>query len=226
MEEKSKIYEVDNLCFSYGKTTVLDDANLCLNQGDFAALIGSNGAGKTTFIKLLLGILSPQEGRVLFKGRDVSGMGYSNKVRYVPQLVSGRTDFPISVMELVASGLLPEKFSKEEQRSRTRDILSLVGLQGKEEELYGSLSGGQRQRALIARAMISMPEVLLMDEPTSGIDAPSTQELWDLLRHLNEVHGITIFIISHDMHRLAQGGAEIYLLEDGKIREGGLHGNF
>ncbi|MCD1147455.1 metal ABC transporter ATP-binding protein [Peptoniphilus sp. KCTC 25270] len=217
------ILKVENLYFSYGHEWVIEGANLSMERGDFGALIGSNGAGKTTLIKLLLGILKPNKGTISLEGKErKAGIDYSN-VSYVPQLMAGVEHFPITVEELIGLSLYRElkgwKRLNDSQKKRIHDSLKLVGLEDKEKELYQNLSGGQRQRVLIAKALVSLPEILIMDEPTTGIDAKTRKNLFHLLSHLNQDHNITILMITHDLHAVEAILNRVFVLDEGKIYE-------
>lgn len=215
------IYEIEDLHFSYGKNVVLRGANLSVNQGDFLVLIGANGAGKSTFVRLLLGIETPDAGEIRFLGEPVREETDFSEVSYVPQLTVTAYDFPITVAELINLGNYGEKLSRAERRRRRDDALSLVGLEGFGERLYGALSGGQRQRVLIAKALISLPKVLLLDEPTTGIDHEARASLFELLLHLHRDHEITILMITHELHLIEGAVDDIYVLEDGRIEKRG-----
>lgn len=222
----TEILKVEDLFFSYGNEWLIEGANLSLNRGDFSALIGANGAGKTTLIKLLLGILPPKKGKIYWEGQALErGMDFS-RISYVPQLMAGADHFPISVEELVGLNLYKDlrgfKGLNESHRQRIYDALQLVGMEDKLHDLYQNLSGGQRQRVLIAKALISLPEVLLMDEPMTGIDAQSKKGLFDLLFHLNQAHGISILMITHELQAVEKYLSSVYILDQGKINRRGL----
>lgn len=214
-----EIYRVENLRFSYGKNDVLKGVNLSVKQGDFLAFIGANGSGKSTLIKLLLGIETPDAGSIEYEGRPLGKDTDFSRIRYVPQLMVSSYDFPITVEELIDLGLYGQKVSKEERKHRIDDALSLVDLEGFNDRLYGALSGGQRQRVLIAKALIAMTDVLILDEPTTGIDFKAREELFRILRHLHDVHGITILMITHELHLVEEMIDGIYLLEDGVLEK-------
>ncbi len=214
-----EIYRVRDLRFSYGKNDVLKGVNLSVKQGDFLAFIGANGSGKSTLIKLLLGIEKPTSGTIEYNGKPLGKDTDFSRISYVPQLMVASYDFPITVEELVDLGLYGEKLNEEERKSRIDDALSLVDLEDFRHRLYGALSGGQRQRVLIAKALISMTDVLILDEPTTGIDFKAREELFHILRHLHDVHGITILMITHELHLVEEIIDGIYVLEDGVLEK-------
>lgn len=214
-----EIYSVKDLYFSYGKNTVLKGVNLSAQQGDFLAFIGANGSGKSTLIKLLLGIEVPDKGVIEYEGEPLGRDTDFSRVSYVPQLMVSSYDFPITVREIVDLGLYGEKLTEAERKHRIDDALSLVDLQGFQDRLYGALSGGQRQRVLIAKALISMTDVLILDEPTTGIDFKAREELFHILRHLHDAHGMTILMITHELHLVEDMIDGIYVLEDGVLEK-------
>lgn len=213
------IYRVKDLHFSYGKNEVLKGVNLSVKQGDFLAFIGANGSGKSTLIKLLLGIEKPTSGTIEYDGKPLEKDTDFSRISYVPQLMVASYDFPITVEELVDLGLYGEKLTADERKSRIDDALSLVDLEGFHDRLYGALSGGQRQRVLIAKALISMTDVLILDEPTTGIDFKAREELFHILRHLHDIHGITILMITHELHLVEDMIDGVYVLEDGVLEK-------
>lgn len=214
-----EIYRVRDLRFSYGKNEVLKGVNLSVKQGDFLAFIGANGSGKSTLIKLLLGIEKPTSGTIEYDGKSLGKDTDFSRISYVPQLMVASYDFPITVNELVDLGLYGEKLTTDERERRIDDALSLVDLEGFRDRLYGALSGGQRQRVLIAKALISMTDVLILDEPTTGIDFKAREELFHILRHLHDIHGITILMITHELHLVEDMIDGVYVLEDGVLEK-------
>ncbi len=214
-----EIYGVKDLHFSYGKNAVLKGVNLSVQQGDFLAFIGANGSGKSTLIKLLLGIEVPDKGVIEYEGVPLGKDTDFSRVSYVPQIMISSYDFPITVREIVDLGLYGEKLAEAERKHRIDDALSLVDLQGFQDRLYGALSGGQRQRVLIAKALISMTDVLILDEPTTGIDFKAREELFHILRHLHDAHGMTILMITHELHLVEDMIDGIYVLEDGVLEK-------
>ena len=214
-----EIYRVRDLRFSYGKNEVLKGVNLSVQQGDFLAFIGANGSGKSTLIKLLLGIEVPDKGVIEYEGVPLGKDTDFSRVSYVPQIMISSYDFPITVREIVDLGLYGEKLAEAERKHRIDDALSLVDLQGFQDRLYGALSGGQRQRVLIAKALISMTDVLILDEPTTGIDFKAREELFHILRHLHDAHGMTILMITHELHLVEDMIDGIYVLEDGVLEK-------
>ncbi|MBF0202351.1 MAG: ABC transporter ATP-binding protein [Desulfamplus sp.] len=193
------IIEIKELAFSYTGETVLEAVDLTVNDRDFLAIIGPNGGGKTTLLKLILGLLTPCRGTILINGKSPEKA--SPTIGYVPQNVNMNNNFPISALDVVLMGTLDPKtrFNRDNTRNRKSAMEALARLDmGKyADKKIGTLSGGQRQRVLIARAMVSQPRILLLDEPTASIDTKGQAEFYQLLEKLNKE--ITILVVSHDL---------------------------
>lgn len=192
----------DQVSFSYSNTPVLKEVSFHVYPGEFIGMIGPNGGGKTTLLKLILGFLKPAKGKVYVFGQNaVSHSAYSNRLAYVPQ--SGRfdRDFPISVEEVVLSGLISHlpwygRF-RAADRQAAKEALERTRLSHLAEHPFGTLSGGQAQRVLIARALVSKPELLLLDEPTASVDSQAEADIYALL---NQLKGqMTILMVTHDL---------------------------
>lgn len=185
-----EVIKIENLSFSYDKDKVLEDINLSVLHKDFLAIIGPNGGGKSTLVKLILGILKSNQ--------NISTTG---KIGYVPQNTNVNTDFPIKVIEVVMMGKKDKRsslfgYSKNEQDIAI-EALSKVGMEEFSSKKIGSLSGGQRQRVMIARALYNDPKILILDEPTSSIDVQGQKQIYELLKILNKT--ITVVVVSHDI---------------------------
>lgn len=193
------IVEIKDLAFAYNGEAVLKDVNLTVRQKDFMAIIGPNGGGKTTLLKLLLGLLTPEKGTVRVDGK--SPQEASPCIGYVPQDVHMNRSFPITAIDVVLMGKLdPKKRLSRQSAANRRD--ALAALERMEMAAYadkkiGMLSGGQRQRVFIARALVAQPKLLLLDEPTASIDTKGKADFYRLLRELNK--NITVLVVSHDL---------------------------
>jgi len=192
------ILNIKDLSFSYSKDKVLENINLAIEDKDFLAIIGPNGGGKSTLLKLILSIEKADSGSIEIFGnsisRDIKNIGY------VPQNTNVNTEFPIKVIDVILMGHIPSIFSfgysKQEISSATQ-ALKQVGMEQFLDKKIGDLSGGQRQRVMIARALSTNPKILFLDEPTSSIDVDGQKLIYDLLKKLNET--ITIVVVSHDI---------------------------
>ncbi len=188
--------EVRHLDFSYEKTPVLSGVNFSVNRGDFLAIIGPNGGGKSTLMKLVVGLLKPSAGEIRVFGEKVPSKKIS--LGYVPQNTNRNLEFPITVEETVSTGL--PRFRPDP--SKVRKLLETVRMESFAKRRLGELSGGERQRVLIARALASDPQILFLDEPSSNIDAKGQEDLYGLLARLNAK--MTIVIVTHDLMALSR----------------------
>jgi len=193
------VIELDHVWFSYQGSPVLVDVTFALPRGEFLGIIGPNGGGKTTLLRLMVGLLNPDRGTIRVLGQEPSVA--SSKVGYVPQDTDFNRGFPISVLDVALMGRLSRLrrgrgYSKED-REKVEQILERVGMLEYRERPIGKLSGGQRQRVFIARALATEPEILFLDEPTAGVDRDFRTDLYDILRELNQE--VTIVVITHDI---------------------------
>ena len=194
------VIEVEDVRFSYERTDVLKDVSFTLEKGEFLGIIGPNGGGKTTLLKLMLGILKPDRGQIRILGQ--APRHSSHRVGYVPQGTDFNRNFPISVMNVALMGRLTgsrfgsRRYSRED-REKVRQILEQVGMWSYRHSAIGKLSGGQRQRVFIARALATDPEILFLDEPTASTDLEFQADLYDFLEKLNK--NVTILVITHDI---------------------------
>ncbi len=192
-----------NVWAGYQKDSILQDINLTINELDFLGIIGPNGGGKTTLIKLILGLLKPGQGEVKIMGREVKkGRQY---LGYVPQILEFDRNFPVRVEDVVLMGRLNNyrlfKLYNKQDYNIVYNALDQVGILNLAKCNICELSGGQRQRVYIARALASQPRILILDEPTANVDPQNQRSIYELLKELNQF--ITIVMISHDIDGLA-----------------------
>lgn len=212
---EQEVLNIEKLDFEYPDTTVLRDVNFTLHKGDFLGIIGANGAGKSTLIKIILKILPYSKGKITLFGKDLSEFRDNYKIGYVSQKANSfNSDFPATVKEVIMANLYSRKglfrrYNKEDIL-KLNDVLKKVGMEGYENKLIGKLSGGQQQRIFIARALISDPELLLMDEPTVGVDAKSVKQIMDIITDLNK-QGMTIIMTNHDTPDLVRVSSKLLI---------------
>jgi len=195
----SSVIELRGVSFAYDSTPILEDVCLDVPLRDFACMVGPNGGGKTTLLKLILGLLAPARGQIrVFGGPPEAAR---RRIGYTPQHAQVDNRFPVSVADVVLMGRIGKAETvgpyRRAHREAAWEALREVGLADLRHRAFGDLSGGQRQRVLIARALAAEPELLLLDEPTANLDAPAESELYELLKRLND--RLTIIMVTHDL---------------------------
>jgi zinc transport system ATP-binding protein len=196
-----------DVSFQYDDVPILQKISGAIDEGQFVAIFGPNGGGKTTFLKLLMGFLKPVSGEILVLGK--SPQEVQTSLSYVPQAASFDRQFPISTLEVVMMGCL--KLSVKEAKERSLQELNNVGLADFADAPFGSLSGGQAQRTLIARALASKPKILLLDEPTASVD-PNAEK--DILQILSRLKGsITIVMVTHDLNSIISAVDTLFCIQ-------------
>lgn len=217
-----KQIEIKNLKFGYNENLILKGVNLDLDQGDFAVISGENGSGKSTLIKLILGELKKDHGSIKLFGIDMEDFKNFDKIGYVPQVNEAiKVAFPVSAREYVGLNLYKE-FSifntiTKKSKSKIENTFSTLKIKDLIDRPVNTLSGGQAQRVMIARAMVNNPDILILDEPTVGIDQKSKEDFLDLIVHLNTHHGISILMITHEMDILGDYVDKVFKLKEGLI---------
>lgn len=211
------IFDVKNLSFSAGSQKILSHISLEIFRGEYIAIIGPNGGGKTTLIRMLLGLEKPNEGSVKIYGQPLAKFRAWHKIGYVPQRASlTDVNFPATVEDIVSMGRTSTKgvFQRfnAEDKAIVEDVMAKMDVANLRDKMVGKLSGGQRQRAMIARALASQPEILILDEPNTGVDMSSQQKFYSLLRRLNKEDGITIVFITHDVGVIADDIARLFTI--------------
>ena len=196
--------EFGHVWFQYDSATVIEDVSFVIGRGEFVAVLGPNGSGKTTLIKLALGLLQPASGMVSLLGQSPREFRAWERLGYVPQRVEGmNVHFPATVEEVVAQGQYrgfdPIAIWRRKGHVGVLQAMETVGVAGLRKRKISSLSVGQQQRALIARALVRQPELLVLDEPAAGIDVAGQEQFYTMLRRLNAEHGLTILMVSHDI---------------------------
>lgn len=202
----SEIVSIENLWLFRGEHAILEEINLKLEKADFLGLIGPNGGGKSTLLKVMLGLIKPDRGRIeIFGLPPVAARG---QVGYLPQKTIFDQNFPVKVREVVQMGRfsrtgLFRRYGPADREAAIR-ALEAVGMEDRSDREIGALSGGEQQRVFVARSLVSDPELLLLDEPTAGVDSAQQTEFYDLLCHLNRDMGIAIVLVSHDITAISK----------------------
>jgi zinc transport system ATP-binding protein len=202
------IFDVASLSLQINSQVILDSLSLKIFSGEYDAIIGPNGGGKTTLIRLLLGLEKPTSGMIKIFGKNIDEFKEWHKIGYVPQRASHvDAAFPATVLDVVKMGRTAKRgfFARysAEDAACVEDAMKKMDVLDIKDKMIGTLSGGQRQRVMIARALASKPEVLILDEPNTGVDVVSQQRFYELLRKLNRDEKLTIVFITHDIGVIA-----------------------
>ncbi|MBA1432698.1 MAG: metal ABC transporter ATP-binding protein [Epsilonproteobacteria bacterium] len=214
---KVPIFDVKNLSFVVHGQTILQNINLQVFHGEYIAIIGPNGGGKTTLIRMLLGLEEPTSGEIRLFGKKLKHFKEWHKIGYVPQRASYvDANFPATVEDIVNMGRIAKRgiFAgmSQEDREIVQDAMQKMDIADLKDKMVGTLSGGQRQRVMIARALASSPEILILDEPNTGVDIVSQQRFYKLLATLNKEEGITILFITHDIGVIADDIGRLFTI--------------
>lgn len=220
MQLQNRYIELKNINLSYDCRTILRDVNLLLNRGDFMLVAGANGGGKTSLIRVMLGLQKATQGEVLYYSSNATPINQIREnIGYLPQKNSLDLRFPISIREVVESGLIGvvDGMPKSERESVVEAIMHDMQLDNIQKRQIGEVSGGQFQRALFARAIISNPSLLVLDEPTSYLDKEFTNQLFSTLQKLSPQ--TTILMVLHDLTQAKSLANRVVLVEDGSVVE-------
>ena len=221
LTKPSTLISLSDISFEREGRVIFSDVSIEVKSGDFIAITGPNGGGKTTLLRIMLRLLKPDRGSVSYQTIDGDG---SLRIGYLPQKNMIDSHFPITVGEVVASGLLGQKsVNRNERESRISEMLGLVGMEQRADQAIGTLSGGQLQRTLLARAIISRPELLVLDEPLSYIDKRFEQHFYEIIAGLKK--STTIVLVSHEMTTLAEM-ANRHLIVDRTLHECSAHHHY
>ncbi len=211
------IFDVKNLEFKVRGQDILSNISFEIYHGEYIAIIGPNGGGKTTLIRLLLGLETPTSGEIKIFGKKLKNFKEWSKIGYVPQRASlVDANFPATVEDIVKMGRVAKRgffagISKED-KEKVIDAMQKMDILHLKDKMVGTLSGGQRQRVMIARALASSPEILILDEPNTGVDVKSQQRFYTLLRKLNKEENITILFITHDIGVIADDIGRLFTI--------------
>lgn len=207
------IIELDRICFSYTSDEVVKDVSLAIHKGDYVGIVGPNGGGKTTLLKLMLGLLQPKDGNIKLFNTDIKDFKDWSKIGYVPQRTYVEMNFPVTVEEMVAMGRYGKRglfhFPTNEDKDKTLQALKQVDMVDYKDRQIHDLSGGQQQRVFIARALASEPEIIFLDEPTVGVDVKTQKQFYALLRKLNKELDLTLVLVTHELDVVAHEATEL-----------------
>ena len=215
------LIDLEHISFSYESGRVLDDVTVSIGPNDYVVLLGANGSGKSTLLKVALGLLKPTIGTASLFGRPATDPRARERIGYVPQRAVISARLPATVLEVVLAGRAAKQrfggFTRAEREQAAR-ALERVGMAGLARRRIGELSGGQQQRVLIARALVADPELLILDEPTAGVDRDSQIQFANVLRDLNK-QGVAIVIVAHDLGAVGGDVKRVLALHQGHVDE-------
>ena len=209
--------EIADLTVRYQQHPVLENISFSVVAGDYVAIAGTNGCGKTTLIRTILGLSEEYSGTIKLFGQEITRFSEHHRIGYLPQIsYLSRQGFPAAVREIVASGLLslkhfPKRTEKKDAAAVDR-VLSLLRIEPLKNKLIGRLSGGEKQRVLLARALVSEPELLILDEPTASLDPSARNEFYETLSELNRKMNVTVLMVSHDSGTVGQYASKLLYL--------------
>jgi len=213
-----KILSVEQLGFRYNSVEVLSDISFSVDAGDYIGLVGPNGSGKTTVIKIILGLLQQEKGSVTLFGTDSSAFRDRQRIGYLPQKPTHfNPHFPATVKEIVSLGLFskqrfPKRITKDDQ-ALIYDAMAMAEVLDISDALIGELSGGQQQRVLVARAVVNKPELLILDEPTTALDPEARENFFKVLYELNRRENVTVILITHDIASIGKYASKLLYLD-------------
>mgnify|MGYP001140975224 FL=1 len=202
-----KAVSIKNLNFSYSQTPVLKNCNLNVDIGEFTVILGGNGSGKSTLIKLMLGELKKDKGEIKILGKNIEDYTSFKDIGYVPQInIVNKIAFPITCLELVSLNLYEDfgfiKIPKKNHYQKAKDILKKMGMEKYINTPVNELSGGLAQRAMISKAMINDPKILILDEPTAGVDKYSKDHFFETIDFLSKKFNVTIIMVTHELKEM------------------------
>ena len=211
------VIRLENVSYSYGDKQVLKDINFSIERGMFMGFVGPNGGGKTTLIKIILGLIKPDKGSIYLLDKPIETFKDWNRIGFVSQKANTfNKGFPATVFEVVAMGLTAKigylRFMRKKHKEKVLDAIEQVGLSDYAYHNIGNLSGGQQQRVFIARALVSEPKLLILDEPTVGIDYKNVERFYDLLHELNVKKNLTLLLVTHDTGAMTEHATNVACL--------------
>lgn len=216
MPSQEVVIRTSDLSIGYGRRTVLEHLNLEVRRGEFWFCLGPNGEGKTTLMRAILGSIRPQAGQLWLHAE----LSRRERLGFVPQRCDLNPTLPTSVREFVLLGTVGTRLRRREYHTRLAWALARVGLQDQARRNYWALSGGQRQRALVARALVRQPSLLVLDEPTNGLDLPTADALLQLLMALNRQDHLTLLFVTHEITWAARYATHVILIRSGSAVAG------
>ncbi len=214
--------EVKNLTFGYTGEKIIDDVSFAIEEGEFAVIQGDNGSGKSTLLKLILGNLERESGTVEIMGKDIKNYKSFKDIGYVPQVnATNKISFPVTCCELVSLNLYEDfgiiKIPRKRHKIKAAEAIKKMGMEKYTDRPFNELSGGQQQRIMIARALVNDPKILVLDEPTVGVDQKSKEQFFKRIVALNRDENITIVMVTHEFELVKNYVERVYRISDGAV---------
>ena len=208
------LIQLTDVTIAFEGVNAVEDVSFCVERGDYLVMVGENGSGKSTLVRAMLGLVHPKSGRITY------GDGLRrDQIGYLPQQTAAQRDFPASVEEVVRSGCANQLgrsfFYSKQLRDKAIEKLKLLDIEHLRDKSYRTLSGGQQQRTLLARALCATDSLLLLDEPVTGLDPAAAEELYALIRRLNREHGVSVVMVSHDLHAAMADATKVLVVDRG-----------
>lgn len=220
----NKVIEFDKVYFSYNSEHILKNISFFVNEGDFVSIIGSNGAGKSTILKLMIGEINQSKGNIKIYKEDIKKFNDWHYIGYLEQNAYYKIlNFPATVNEVIMSNLFFDiglfKFPNKNHRAKVIETLKLFDMEKYSNRMISKLSGGQIQRVFLARTLVANPKILILDEPTNGVDSETIDIIYNILRDLNQNKNISIIMVTHDIERVSKISNRIFCFEEGNLME-------
>lgn len=213
---KTELIRCEDLSLGYGNKILLENLSFSIYEGDYFCIVGENGSGKTTLMNAIIGIKSPEKGKI-----TIDDTVKKNGIGYLAQQKAQQKDFPASVFEVVISGCRRKRglrpFFNDEEKKTAYHNMARLGISNLRKHCFSELSGGQQQRVLLARALSATDEIIMLDEPVTGLDSEITRDLYRILKELNE-DGVTVIMISHDLDAANEYSNRVLKLGKGELR--------
>ena len=208
------LIQLTDVTIAFEGVNAVEGVNFAVERGDYLVMVGENGSGKSTLVRAMLGLVHPKSGRIVY------GDGLRrDQIGYLPQQTAAQRDFPASVEEVVRSGCANQLgrsfFYNRQLREKAAEKMKLLDIEHLRDKSYRTLSGGQQQRTLLARALCATDSLLLLDEPVTGLDPAAAEELYGLIRRLNREHGVSVVMVSHDLHAAMADATKVLVVDRG-----------
>jgi len=212
------LLEMKGVTFAYpNSSSLFSNLSFSIYSGEYVGIVGANGSGKTTLIQLMLGLKKPKSGTIKLFNKNLDSFKDWQNIGYVPQYIQQKRTFPATVYEIVSSAFVNKFWLNNQEKSAVKEAMQRSGIWDLKDKILGELSGGQIQRTFIARSLVNKPKLLILDEPTAGVDAKSQELFYQFLKDINTIHQVGIVLVNHDIHTIKQQTQRCIYLESGIV---------